>query len=207
LLEFRQAARVQQRRRPVQERARRRREEILDATAQILESQGWDALNTNAVARQAQISIGTVYDYFPNREALLLALLERYEERLAAAMDEALALADPLAAASAAVDVLARFWASEPGYRVAWLGTRMTDLLDRTGARWSDRFTERVAVTLHALAPQRDAAELRIIARTAVHLVSGLLLAAVTSEDREALVAEARAALLAYLSARLLVTS
>jgi AcrR family transcriptional regulator len=200
---------VEHRRRPVQERARRRREEILDATAQILERQGWDALNTNAVARQAQISIGTVYDYFPNREALLLALLERYEERLAAALDEALALAstEPLQAASAAVDVLARFWTSEPGYRVAWLGSHMTDLLERTGARWSDRFTDRVAAALLALAPQRDPAELRRIARTAVHLVSGLLLAAVTSDDREALVAEARSALQAYLGARLLVTT
>jgi AcrR family transcriptional regulator len=198
---------VEQRRRPVQERARRRREEILDATARILEAQGWDALTTNAVAREAQISIGTVYDYFPHREALLLALLERYEERLATALDEALSTPDPLGAASAAVDVLARFWASEPGYRVAWLGTRMTDLLEQTGARWSDRFTERVAAKLHELAPQRDSHELQLIAHTAVHLVSGLLLVAVTSKDREALLAETRMALRAYLSARLLVTS
>ena len=43
---------------------------------------GFGAVTTNAIAAEAGAAIGTVYDYFPNKEALLGALLERYQARM-----------------------------------------------------------------------------------------------------------------------------
>jgi AcrR family transcriptional regulator len=194
-------------RRPVQERSRQRREALLDATARLLDSHGWDALTTNAVAREAGASVGALYEYFPHREALLAGLLARHGERLGAAVDEALAQAqgDLGRGADAVVTAFARVWASEPGYRAAWLGAQSSPVLAETGAAWSRAFTQRVAHALAPFLPHAKRRDVTIVASTAVHLVSGLLLAAMTGPPahRSGLVRETQVALRAYLAARL----
>jgi AcrR family transcriptional regulator len=62
---------------PAQARAHRTVETILQATAQILADEGSERLTTNYLAQRAGFSIGTIYQYFPNREAIVLALIER----------------------------------------------------------------------------------------------------------------------------------
>ena len=66
-----------QRRRPRQARSQVTYDSILQAAIQILERSGPDALNTNAIAERAGVSIGTLYQYFPDREAILLAAARR----------------------------------------------------------------------------------------------------------------------------------
>ena len=51
---------------------------ILEAAAQVLERDGYAATTTDAVAERAGVSIGTLYQYFPNKDALLVALTERH---------------------------------------------------------------------------------------------------------------------------------
>src|SRR5215472_18163905 len=53
---------------------------ILEASARILESDGLRGFNTNAVAARAGVSIGSLYQYFPNKDAILLALLTHFED-------------------------------------------------------------------------------------------------------------------------------
>ncbi|RDV36467.1 TetR/AcrR family transcriptional regulator [Bradymonadaceae bacterium TMQ3] len=65
------------RKEPVQERSRALVEALIEATARILEDEGPEALTTNRVAEVAGTSIGSLYQYFPNKEALLAALVER----------------------------------------------------------------------------------------------------------------------------------
>lgn len=55
---------------------------ILEAVARILETGGLGALTTNAVAATAGISIGSLYQYFPGKEALLAALIRRKRQEL-----------------------------------------------------------------------------------------------------------------------------
>jgi len=66
-----------QRRRPQQARSRAACEAIVEAAAQILEAGGPEALTTNAVAERAGVSIGTLYQYFPDKQAILLAATHR----------------------------------------------------------------------------------------------------------------------------------
>jgi AcrR family transcriptional regulator len=66
-----------QRRTPKQARSRAACEAIVEAAAQILERGGADALTTNAVAERAGVSIGTLYQYFPDKQAILIAAARR----------------------------------------------------------------------------------------------------------------------------------
>ena len=65
---------VSQRRKPTQARARATMDMIFEATARIIERDGIAALNTNRIAERAGISIGTLYEYFPNKDAILIAM-------------------------------------------------------------------------------------------------------------------------------------
>lgn len=66
------------RKEPRQARARETVEAILTAAARILTSEGFEALTTNRVAAVAGVSVGSLYQYFPNKEALARALCERH---------------------------------------------------------------------------------------------------------------------------------
>ncbi|MDB9977255.1 MAG: TetR/AcrR family transcriptional regulator [Pseudomonadales bacterium] len=63
---------------PVQKRALARREQILAATAVLLEEVGQDDLTTILVAKRVGVSVGTLYHYFPNKYAILYALAEQW---------------------------------------------------------------------------------------------------------------------------------
>ena len=71
---------------PRQARARTTVGAILEAAARILASGSAQALTTNRVAEVAGVSIGSLYQYFPNREAILAELIREKRARLAAAL-------------------------------------------------------------------------------------------------------------------------
>jgi AcrR family transcriptional regulator len=62
---------------------------IVEASARILETDGLRGFNTNAIAAKAGVSVGSLYQYFPNKDAIVLALIGNYEERLHSAVVEA----------------------------------------------------------------------------------------------------------------------
>jgi AcrR family transcriptional regulator len=51
---------------------------ILQATAQVLADQGYAKASTNRIAKRAGVSVGSLYQYFPNKDALFRALIERH---------------------------------------------------------------------------------------------------------------------------------
>ncbi|MFP2959218.1 TetR/AcrR family transcriptional regulator [Myxococcus sp. 1LA] len=69
------------RRRPRQDRAQATCDAILTATARVLVKEGYDAASTNRIAREAGVSIGSLYQYFPSKEGLVLAVMERHRAR------------------------------------------------------------------------------------------------------------------------------
>lgn len=79
------------RKRPRQERSRATVEAIITATAHILVEHGYDGMTTGRVARRAGVSIGSLYQYFPNREALVATLVERHAGEVTAILGAALA--------------------------------------------------------------------------------------------------------------------
>ena len=71
------------RRRPIQARSRATVDAILEATTRVLKTEGYDRASTNRIAKVAGVSVGSLYQYFPNKKALIMALLERHAERQA----------------------------------------------------------------------------------------------------------------------------
>ena len=61
-----------------QERSRATVDALLAATARVLVREGYDHTSTNKIARAAGVSIGSLYQYFPSKEALVAAVLERH---------------------------------------------------------------------------------------------------------------------------------
>jgi AcrR family transcriptional regulator len=79
-------SKLQNQRQPVQQRSRQRREEILLATATLLEKVGFDDLTTTLVAEEMGISVGSLYHYFPHKQAILHAMGEHWLQEYNAAL-------------------------------------------------------------------------------------------------------------------------
>lgn len=78
------------RKRPRQARSVATFEAILEAAARILESLGFAGFNTNAVAERAGVSIGSLYQYFPSKDALIVELIRRERAKLSNHIIEAI---------------------------------------------------------------------------------------------------------------------
>jgi AcrR family transcriptional regulator len=70
------------RRVPGQARSQETVSVILETSARILESDGLRGFNTNAIAAKAGVSIGSLYQYFPNKDSIVLALISSFEKAL-----------------------------------------------------------------------------------------------------------------------------
>jgi AcrR family transcriptional regulator len=92
---------------------------ILEATVQVLEREGLDAASTTRIAEVAGVSVGSLYQYFSHRDAILDALQDREFERAIGLMQDVLAdgnLAQtPRETVTAVVRGLARLYAASPG--------------------------------------------------------------------------------------------
>ncbi len=120
------AAVAPSRRKPLQARAARTVETLLQAAALVIEERGPAGYNTNAVCERAGVSIGSLYQYFSNKDMLTAALIEREHERmvgwLRALMDDTLGqpldavvdrIVEECRAASRAQPVLSHFLEQE----------------------------------------------------------------------------------------------
>jgi AcrR family transcriptional regulator len=81
---------------PKQTRSKASFEAIIDASAQLLRASPYEALTTNHIAERAGVSIGTLYEFFPNKEAIIAALTARLMKRLVENMQEAFIAASRL---------------------------------------------------------------------------------------------------------------
>jgi AcrR family transcriptional regulator len=106
---------------PAQERSLARIDALLDAAAAVVDEVGFDRLTTAQVAELSGASIGTVYRYFPDRIALLVALRDRAVFRYRLAASDELDRRQPATwkeAVGALVDSFADMFRTEPGFRI-----------------------------------------------------------------------------------------
>jgi len=77
------------RKQPRQSRSRVTVDAILEATAQVSIAEGYDKLNTARIAERAGVSVGSLYQYFPNKNALIASLIDLHANRIAAVVEQA----------------------------------------------------------------------------------------------------------------------
>ena len=75
------------RKRPVQARSEATVAALFEASIQVLLAVGYRKLTTTRVAERAGVSIGTLYQYFPNRQALIMSVIERYLDELVCSIE------------------------------------------------------------------------------------------------------------------------
>ena len=95
---------------PSQSRSRVTVDAIFEATIQVLLKQGVTGLTTTSVAERAGVSVGTMYQYFPNKQAVIYALNERFLTRLAERVEETCAGMAGRPAAEAAEALIDTYW-------------------------------------------------------------------------------------------------
>jgi AcrR family transcriptional regulator len=100
------------RRQPTQQRSHERLERILSVAKELIAHNGSDALKMSEIAQRAEISIGSLYQYFPDKRAILRTLAEQYTAESRRCIEEALAEAhDKTSLAQAFSSLVDRYYA------------------------------------------------------------------------------------------------
>lgn len=174
---------INPRKRPVQDRSKAMVQALLDATARILVQDGYDTLSTNKVARAAGVSVGSLYQYYPSKEALVRAVLERWGTETTAQMVE---LRGALVDASLDVAVAAMVHATlESARRDPRLSRAMLEQLPRIGAfdaveQLNRRFAELLASWLDLHPGEAEVDDNALAAQVVVTALDALCAQAVT---------------------------
>ncbi|MEY2580492.1 MAG: hypothetical protein QOE09_341 [Ilumatobacteraceae bacterium] len=192
------------RRLPTQRRSRLRVEHVLDTAAQLIDRVGPDAVTTGMIAKAAGVSIGWLYDFFPNRESVFDAIVSRSLDKVipvAEQVHEARPDDDWRVVLGAVVEALFDFYQAEPGFRVLWFSRFQSAAMleanrehDLAGATDAYERLNRHGLELVGVSPER-----------ALHLVIGIIdkgldLAFRLDPDGDRdLIAETIAATVAYL--------
>ncbi|HET9144336.1 TetR/AcrR family transcriptional regulator [Actinophytocola sp.] len=195
------------RRRPVQQRSAKRVEQMLEACAALIDELGYDGVTTTLIAERAEVAVGSLYQFFPDKRAVVQALTQRNVEHFMAEMarrlDEA-HLEHWWDGADIAFDIYVRMYREVPGFS----RIRFGDVVDlRLIADERDNNTV-IADGLAELIATRftlatDAVRLPIA--VAIEIADGILNLAFRRAlfPTETVIAEARTVVRAYLSGKL----
>ncbi|MBV9607875.1 MAG: TetR/AcrR family transcriptional regulator [Solirubrobacterales bacterium] len=193
---------------PVQARSRERLRRVLDAADDVLASEGPAAFTTTRVADAAGVSVGSVYRFFPDKEAIVEALAVRYwsdfEDLVAgvAEADQTQPLDDPV---GAVLDVLVAGFRARPGFLGLWFGGLRTERVrdaTRPTRTAIARSIERILARHWPAAPRRTRTR---VSEMAVLAGDGLLREAFRRNRHgdATVLAESKAMLKAYIAERL----
>jgi AcrR family transcriptional regulator len=170
------------RRQPVQARTQRKVMQILEATARLIEKMPLDDISTSDIAKAANITTGTVYRFFPHREAIFESLLIRHMEKVRTHYEEILKHSKARTGAeitNEVIDLQVRFMLSEPGFKALWANRELSPQV------------------LHRLRSQANTANIPALAKSFVQERLGVPMTAEV-ERRMALTNEITNSVLAY---------
>ncbi|HXZ07812.1 MAG TPA: TetR/AcrR family transcriptional regulator [Paraburkholderia sp.] len=192
------------RRVPQQERAARRVDELLEAAGAVIAERGFEAATMTEIAERAGASIGSVYQYFPNKDALVHALRTRYGNEMDARWS-ALSAASEGLAVPALVDRLFSLMVELMAKRPAYIPLLSVSLNFRRDEASRNRLRERFSELFRRYNPDLSGEEAYRIAEVTLQVVKSLnaLYAAAKPKERKLLVAEYKTVVSSYLLARL----
>jgi AcrR family transcriptional regulator len=160
------------RRLPSQRRSRERVERMLAAAAALIAEKGSDAMRMGEIAEKAGVSIGSLYQYFPDKGAIIRMLAERYNAAgracIAAALAEPRSMKALRAAFMGLIDTYYGLFLAEPVMRDIWSGTQADKALREIELADS---RANGAVLAGALARLRPAADRGALAATAFLII------------------------------------
>ncbi|SED59289.1 DNA-binding transcriptional regulator, AcrR family [Streptomyces sp. 3213] len=189
-----------------QARGERRIAQLLEAAANVFCTTGYTASSTNAIAREAGVSPGTLYQFFPNKEAIAIELGDRLIHQMRETTGEALAAVDPSTpleeAIGTLVDRFTAFSCQHPVFFVLMHGPDIPGRLTEEHDALHAHLLGQVEALVAAFLPGAPAAD---VTRTA-HLCLGLYKAGLElvlsheGAERDAYVRELKNVLIRYLA-------
>ncbi|UDF28946.1 UNVERIFIED_ORG: TetR family transcriptional regulator [Roseateles sp. XES5] len=165
---------TQMRRAPSQKRSRERVDAILAKATEMIAETGSDALKMSELAQRTGISIGSLYQYFPDKSAVVHALAERCNEESRACIAEGLSgvgsMDDLAVAFGALIDTYYAIFLAEPVIRDIWSAVQADGALRAMEVEESRRNGALLAARLKALRPGADAGKIDAAALLVMHL-------------------------------------
>jgi AcrR family transcriptional regulator len=158
--------------RPVQKRAIRTVDLILDTAAELLDEVGVDAFNTNLLAERAGVAVRSVYRYYPNKLAVIVALYESRQEAWEPHFERAMrGLADPERSAAevweACIDDYIAYLEKEAGWAIRRVTQALPELRD-IDRRENGRRARRIAAALRARGARGHGRRLEAVGRVLI---------------------------------------
>jgi AcrR family transcriptional regulator len=180
--------------------------QILDVAEQMFIAEGYNATTTNAIAARAKVPIGSLYQFFPDKAAILQALALRYGEMLhqrfmALDPDEMTKLSLPNYV-DRLIDATDRFFTDYPGYHAIFMEVQGTmPELEEIEAAADAQLIEDLATSLSQRYAALDPVDYEAIAFVLVKAIGTLLWLALSQEPSfcQRLVAETKRFTLSYL--------
>ncbi|MCU0282741.1 MAG: TetR family transcriptional regulator [Candidatus Nanopelagicales bacterium] len=193
------------RHRPVQVRGRVRFEAILREARALLAERGVDGFTIDDVAHRADIPVGSVYQFFPNKYAIVAELDARDTQALVEDLEAAASrfpTEDWQAETNHIIDIVAKHWAEDPSRRAVWLAMRSTAATRTAAAAHFQRLAMLLEPIVAELTPHLSAERRRTVAEVIVEVGQSMLHFSVSDgQPRPAMVAELKRMLRAYLRA------
>lgn len=193
------------RRAPVQERSQRRVRSILDATAELLAEVGYEHVTTSAIAARAGISVGSLYQFFANKEAVMQGLAELYLDELRQRTNTLFppdAVYAPLEVlVGRLVDLLVGSAMRHRGFYQVLQSGLVSAELQMLSETMGEELTRRMTAILTYKAPNLTDTQRWSAAFTTMHIIFGVLgaLDSAQSEAHAGLIVEFKRAGVAYL--------
>lgn len=172
---------IRPRKQPVQERSRATVEAVLAATLQVLRKHGAAALTTTRVAEVAGVSVGSLYQYFPNKRALVAALKLQYFEQITGRTLAAIHAARDLPLAAAVAHIVGELLAAKRDNRVMALALH-SSLAELGGRAWVRQAGAMLSDPLAELLRDAGVARPDVAARIVVSSIEGVIAAALESD-------------------------
>lgn len=194
------------RRQPKQARSQERVHHILDVAEQLFIEQGYEQVTTRAIAARAEVAIGSLYQFFPDKEAIVRALANRYfeqEYRMFLQLHADLTEVEIGTYVDRMLDAFEQFTEERPGYR-AILGP-LLDMITVNDANVMNEYDQLMLAGLANFLSERNsqlnAAQCQLIASVVFKSANELLWLAFTRDrsQRQALIAETKVLITAYL--------
>lgn len=202
----RKATDLDLRRTPLQSRGQATFERILDATARLLDEVPTEAITTNLMAKAAGINVATLYQYFPNKQAVMLALFERQSDlRISTGVGAITGLGSSPnwpRMLDDAIDAVVQLRRSQPGAVALRQAMRSSPDLLEYDLRGTRHAAAALATELQQAAPRIPREEIAVVARCAMETVATLLdyWAISTRQKDERIVAQLKVLVRGYLA-------
>lgn len=177
------------RRNPTQQRSRERQERILAVATQLIATKGSDQLKMSEIAERSEISIGSLYQYFPDKSSVIQMLAERYNAESRRCIEEALgAVEDAQGLQAAYSELLDQYYEivfATPAMRDIWSGMQADKQLMALELQESRIAGGLLADAMLRVFPDSDALRVRESAFLIWHLGEATMRLAITCTPEE----------------------